>query len=486
MSMGWGGMVVGPGWWGGGGGNKSAVQLLQESKSRYVKSDQVLGNRQAPARPDHLQISSNPNIFLSAPSHTLHVSRPSPAPERRHALADHNSVANIRGHAPTGLSPPRPQPGAGPASLGVQPPPLPARSPRITPRPKVRLHGDPQTGRAGGDLRRSLSHGPGDRGDDVQMKLRRLLNTDSRENLAAILTTPDSKDGKAKIPPPPPRRNIKSSPSGTFRAEPATVTTHKSLPDLARASSPAGETDSECGTSGRRRPSCPEALTSSNTPPEPPPRPPRMFRDPPPPPPQRSPDRPPARPPPPRDQKDSSVNLLRAGATGGPLLAADGRRSSDSDISGYGGTGNGVGTSEEGRRRPILRSRSDVTHERGRWEEDVRPMLAPLDLEAFFESMGLDSVTRQHLTSPPSSPHSSPVYFEEVSSEESGPTGGRRGSSDSDDGRAATGPGPGPPLPLRGTGEPSIVEKNARIIKWLFNCQKAQGTYVSRVASTKS
>uniref|UniRef100_A0A0N7ZBN6 Centrosome-associated FAM110 C-terminal domain-containing protein n=1 Tax=Scylla olivacea TaxID=85551 RepID=A0A0N7ZBN6_SCYOL len=503
MSMGWGGMVVGGAWWAAGGGGKSAVQLLQESKSRYVKSDHVLGSSQTPARPDRLHISSNPNIFLSAPCHTLHVSRPSPspAPERRAALADNNNVVNLRDHPSlAGLSPPRPSQMAGPASLGA-PPPLPARSPRAAPRPRARGQGTGEGygGRAGGDLRRSLSHGPGDRGDNVQMKLRRLLNTDSQENLAGAAA--GSEEPAKKPPPPAPRRGVRISLPGTYRAEPATVTAHKSLPDLSRASSPAGETDSECGTGGRR-PSCPGALPSiSPAPPEPPPRPPRMFRDPPPPP-LRALDKPPARPPLPQRLREASASRPARGAgaagggggSGGPtasLLPTDGRRSSDSDVSAYGAAaataaGGGAAGGEEGRRRPILRSRSDVTHERGRWEEETLP-LPPLDLEAFFETLGLDPATYRQLTAPPSSPpHSAPVYFEEVSSEESGPLVGRRGSSDSDEGRGISGPGPGPPLPLRGTGEPSIVEKNARVIKWLFNCQKAQGTYVCRVASNKS
>lgn len=209
MSMGWGGMVVGGAWWAAGGGGKSAVQLLQESKSRYVKSDHVLGSSQTPARPDRLHISSNPNIFLSAPCHTLHVSRPSPspAPERRAALADNNNVVNLRDHPSlAGLSPPRPSQMAGPASLGA-PPPLPARSPRAAPRPRARGQGagEGYGGRAGGDLRRSLSHGPGDRGDNVQMKLRRLLNTDSQENLAGAAAGGEEPAKKPPPPAPPPR-----------------------------------------------------------------------------------------------------------------------------------------------------------------------------------------------------------------------------------------------------------------------------------------
>lgn len=529
MSVGMGGMVMGPGggWWTGGGGNKSAVQLLQESKSRYVKSDHVLVTRQTPARPDRLSITSNPNIFLSAPTSTLHASRPSPAPERRKTLADGHNVINIHtyesqphetaihailhasplqppvhkashtqnhyGHynslySPQGSSPPRNMLNSGPVSLGSQPPPLPARSPRVTPRPRGRAMAiDGSYGRSS-ELRRSLSHGPGDRSEDVQMKLRRLLNTDSRENLS-ILVNPVP----APSPPTASPRGV-TSPSGTFRAEPATVTAHKSLPDLARASSPSVE--SEYSSSSCRRPSYPGALPNAKVPPVPPPRPPRMFRDPP-----EPPERPPARPPPPRGY--GRPLLTRNGYSAGALIC-DGRRSSDSDVSACGGGPpiSGVVAGEsEGRRRPILRSKSDVTHERGRWEEDQRASPPNVgDLEDFFESMGLDQTTQQQITSPssPNTSHISPVYFEEVSSEDSGPLGGRRGSSGSDEGKATSGPGfgPGPGLRLSGpglggsgpgllprTGEPSIVEKNARVIKWLFNCQKAHGIFVSRTKS---
>ncbi|CAL4131921.1 unnamed protein product [Meganyctiphanes norvegica] len=526
MSVGMGGIVMEPGggWWASGSGSKSAVQLLQESKSRYVKSDHVLVSRQTPERPERLSISSNPNIFLSAPANTLHVSRPSPAPDRRNTLTDVKNAISIRSYesqpqetaihailhanplqppvhrashsqthhshynfvlSPQGLSPPHTILNSNSVSLSSQPPPLPSRSPRVAPRPRGRAIATDGSHGRGSDLRRSLSHGPGDRSEDVQMKLRRLLNTDSRENLSLVVNPPVF----APSPPPAPPRGL-TSPSGTFRAEPATVTAHKSMPDLAQASS--SSIDSEYSSSSYRRPSYPGALSFVKIAPIPPPRPPRMFRDPP-----EPPERPPARPPPPRGY--GSPLLSRNGHLAGALIS-DGRRSSDSDVSACGGvppTFGAVAVDIEGRRRPILRSKSDATHERGRWEEDQRASPASAgDLEDFFESMGLDHNSHQQLASPGSTKtsHSSPVYFEEISSEDSGPLGGHRGSSGSDDARATLGPGPGLSLsgPGQGcsgsglvprTGEPSIVEKNARVIKWLFNCQKAQGIFVTGTKS---
>ncbi|XP_076067446.1 uncharacterized protein LOC143040353 isoform X2 [Oratosquilla oratoria] len=558
MSLGWGGMMVGPsGWWvGGGAGSKSAVQLLQESKSRYVKSDQVLVSRQQPARPERLHISSNPNIFLSAPSHTLHVSKPSPLPERRHGHhsqggspheggrsggGNNNNSLNARDHggpqslsatSPSGRTPAPPgghhqfTPPSGPISLGavlsVVPPPLPARSPRVTPRPRAKTQ--PEGGTKSGDLRRSLSHGPGDRGDDIQMKLRRLLNTDSKENLSIVPTSPHKSsppshiefrdfprpEGKARTPP----ARFSSSPSGTFRAEPATVTLHKSLPDLASSSScgssmlivpPDSGSDTTTMTSGTgmRRPSCPGAIHTSpaidrakDLPPDLPPKPPRMFRDPPKSPPARP---PPTRPPPPQNLAffHPRAPLAKAPIAFVPknTLNPECRRSSDSDVSNCGAT-------DETKRRPILRSRSDVSHERWccRWDDDppVEDRRPPIDLEAFFDSMGLDGSTKEIILNP--SPHSSPIYFEDISSQESWQ--GRRASSDSDEAKGGGPGGGGAPrpsvaarigclgtgssyMPPLTSGEPSIVEKNARVIKWLFNCQKAHDNAIAR-SPTKS
>ncbi|XP_071449431.1 SH3 and multiple ankyrin repeat domains protein 1-like [Hetaerina americana] len=93
------------------------------------------------------------------------------------------------------------------------------------------------------------------------------------------------------------------------------------------------------------------------------------------------------------------------------------------------------------------------------------------DLERFFDRLGLGGENSS--PSAPSSPcpSSPPVFFDSVSSVDSWPgnVGMPRESGESGGGiggrwREAVPPG----------SEPSIVERNARIIKWLCNCRKAQ------------
>lgn len=113
------------------------------------------------------------------------------------------------------------------------------------------------------------------------------------------------------------------------------------------------------------------------------------------------------------------------------------------------------------------------------------------DLERFFDMLGLDNTqtpapislseikdgTRGRAGS------ESPVFFSSVSSIDSAPR--RSGSVDSEDsplddkhgsrtvgGYGKFGPAGGPTILVQ-HGEPSIVERNARVIKWLFNCRKA-------------
>lgn len=494
MSFGFG-MVVGHGtWWGTGGcgpthgGGKSAVQLLQESKSRYVKSGRVLGSRQAPSRPDRLHISANPNIFLSAPAHTLH-------PHSHHGLPPHTLIG-----APTQGPPPVPPRStnvtsltavalaqySGPSTCGISlpPPPLPARLPRgsLRPRAKTQPVGDALP--RGGDLRRSLSHGPGDRGgDDVQMKLRRLLNTDSRESLAVQVTPDDDAHTPAKA----------EASSGTFRAEVVSVSSHKSLPDLIESIVDKSQRIAE----SHRRPSCPGALTLDSIP-APPPRPPRKSFG-------ECPPRVPTRPPPPRPPppKRSVANgVLRNGVPSESSIKNFSRKASASSSSTDEGSTPFAGSSGAGnRRRPILRSKSDVTHERplgSRWEDNAesrRSSYCSAELETFFDSMGLDGSTLRLVESPlPCGADSPPVYFEEHSSEESSGLVVRRESEeDSDELKSpqvaqhskVVGVG-APPISRRLTGEPSIVEKNARVIKWLFNCQRARSGSIPRSLSSGS
>lgn len=506
-------MVGGHTWWGGGGSGggtgKTAVQLLQESKSQYVKSDVVLGTSQHLARPDRFHISSNPNIFLNAPAHTLHASRLSPDPPRRapaaeqpqnnaptqvtvatltsSSLAEHtNSINKIHGVTPQ-----------------------PVRIQRGAPRPRAKTQPIGDAFFRGGDLRRSLSHGPADRGgvnsgNDIQMKLRRLLDVGSKEKLC-----PDS---PVKVPL---ERSITNGEictgTGTFRAEPAKVTVHKSLPDLWKTIAVGTSTENNIeqisNEIDQRRPSCPSAISTErerNHKPKiktisaisterersrkpkiktkptvtPPPVPPRKSKEnlrPLPQPPKEAPELPERvapRPPPPRLPPRSKIQCpveVRNSIEPTPIDGA--RRASGSDASITAAT-------EDIRRKPILRSKSDVTHERcalvQKEDDEDHSLQATInseDLEKFFESMGLDVNTYQEIMSP--ADEGSALYFDEKSSEDSIP---RRCSSGEETQQQQAG--------LR-AGEPSIVEKNARIIKWLFICQRAQGNLPQR-PSTKS
>lgn len=491
-------MVGGHSWWSGGGtggasGGKSAVQLLQESKSQYVKSDLVLCTSQRPARPDRFHISSNPNIFLNASSHTLHASRLSPDPPRKSPGSDESKVTTPT-KTLTALTPSSLAEHTNATSgkcMGVTL--VPVRIQRGAPRPRAKTQPIGDAFSRGGDLRRSLSHGPADRGggEDIQMKLRRLLDVGSIEKLfpESPTATPKQSFLNGEV----------STGTGTFRAEPAKVTVHKSLPELFKISSMSasnGDTDVDSSVTDKRRPSCPSAISTDREssvveriviakpvikpkpPVKPPPVPPRKSREglrPLPQLPKEPPEVPkrpaPLAPPPKLPPRSKPPVPLESSVLTAPPTAVDCcRRSSDSDASATGG-------SEDMRRRPILRSKSDVTHERctlGQKDEDVpspRESLNVEDLERFFESMGLDLSTYKEVISP--TEVGSPLYFDEKSSEDSIP---RRCSSD-EDGQAQQ-------TPLR-PGEPSIIEKNARVIKWLFTCQRAQGCLAQR-PSTKS
>ncbi|XP_055934434.1 uncharacterized protein LOC129963879 [Argiope bruennichi] len=125
-------------------------------------------------------------------------------------------------------------------------------------------------------------------------------------------------------------------------------------------------------------------------------------------------------------------------------------------------------------RRPVSRSKSDVSHrysKRGSEYFPRRNNYTSAEIERFFDTMGLDTNVWHHITSP-SSVSSPPCFFESVSSVDSNED---RSSVCSDDSV------PEPPreglrnqdLRVHGPLETSIVEKNARVIKWLYNCRKA-------------
>lgn len=132
-------------------------------------------------------------------------------------------------------------------------------------------------------------------------------------------------------------------------------------------------------------------------------------------------------------------------------------------------------------RRPILRSKSDISH---RYSGSVNvplspPLQDPAQLEQFFEQLGLDNNEFKYVSRTRSNSSDSPVFFSSVSSVDSnngGWTGPWLANAYSSAGGTTVTPGG-----MMGSGhsgknieQPSIVERNARIIKWLCNCRKAQ------------
>ncbi|KAB0805538.1 hypothetical protein PPYR_02508 [Photinus pyralis] len=102
--------------------------------------------------------------------------------------------------------------------------------------------------------------------------------------------------------------------------------------------------------------------------------------------------------------------------------------------------------------RPILRSKSDIS------DRYWRPSDPPIShLEQFFEQLGLTSDSYEDMLS--NSRSSSPVFFSDVSTIDS--------CRPIDNNEYC-------PSSYRPSEPPSIVERNARIIKWLCNCRKSQ------------
>ncbi|CAB0045301.1 unnamed protein product [Trichogramma brassicae] len=140
---------------------------------------------------------------------------------------------------------------------------------------------------------------------------------------------------------------------------------------------------------------------------------------------------------------------------------------------------------KEGRNRPILRSKSDISdrywrHDSpggGKVPQQQQQQRSLTQLESFFDRLGLEPESYRRMTEP-SSRGSSPVFFDSVSSVDSalGPysawssqaqwaSGGNNCAGSNDD-----------PVTLQqqrsSADQPSIVERNARIIKWLCQCRK--------------
>ncbi|KAK7789211.1 hypothetical protein R5R35_009442 [Gryllus longicercus] len=466
---------------------KSAVELLQETKAFYVKSETVLDRQQQLKHAGHLQVTSSAmdTVFLRGPR-----PRSDPAPDHKyihpHVLLLSPAVAPAVAPRAVSLAPacapaPAPAPAVPPplasAAAAAPPPPLPPKSPRLV----------------SAAQRRAGSH-PSGGSDQLQTKLRRLLNADSKENLFLGGGPWADEDSKTVACDERPftRNSCPRSPAG--------CSIHKSLPDLhaGAATSPTTSTEASevrsisrlgrrsCGSamsthssggiaqkalkestpknapcvtpfmnsqhrahpimksetvithrSGmhsldtfRNDVSCEEILRSSNF------------------------------------SKKSVRKKISHDTCDGPTSNSSFSDSGAEDISSPQPLRATPINQSADRHRPILRSKSDISHRYSRGNMISTPRLQPQEphsneqLEQFFEQLGLEANDYRSLATPLSG-SSSPIFFESVSSVDSaviwGPdSGGTSGNHQ------------------RPSEQLSIVERNARIIKWLCNCRKAQ------------
>nr|CAD7442886.1 unnamed protein product [Timema bartmani] len=489
---------------------KSAVELLQESKAFYVKSETVLDRKQELKNSGHLQVTSEPGVlYLRAPLNK------SSTPWNYNS--SNQDVKYLQQHVLLLSPPPRPTTWSLPPTPQSAPP-LPPKSPRLV---------------SAAQRRSGSHHSAGS--DQLQTKLRRLLSADSKENIffadteQRYLRLWDNEDDNVKTP-------GSKSWSG--------CSVHKSLPDLhtspttslsssansseapyearsvssgrcwgqspgyiprdtmSTASAHTHKNQSECtalhaqhtqpvvpqlctaqdcirrkdsGTTSRSHDSnssgrCKDTTTSHDSNSS------CLYKD------SgvttRSHDSNSS------GRQSQTVSRRPSSGSGGsrhqPTAVERLRRANLKDIesaSSYSDSGAEDVSSPpltragEGR-RPILRSKSDISHRYSRGAPPVpvrpQPPRSTAQLELFFEQMGLDAHDYRCLSTPVSGT-SSPVYFSSVSSVDSAvvwaPWGPESGGSLG--GVATTNT-------HRTVEQLSIVERNARIIKWLCNCRKAQ------------
>ncbi|XP_046609031.1 serine/arginine repetitive matrix protein 2 isoform X2 [Neodiprion virginianus] len=559
------------------GKRKSAVELLQESKAFYVKSETVLDRKQELKNSGHLQVSQ-----LTAPG----------APPRLLRKCSNAGTCTIQPTSPqlpTPLTPPccwsnchdqdRPD-GLLSPQRSLPPPTLPPKSPRLVPVPQ----------------RRTISGPPSGNGSDqLQTKLRRLLNTDSKENVFFPDTAPPpsplaqgnrvaAREDKFRYSPGGPasvscreddrnlhgvpldicfkfgRSNSHSHSSGrsgkkSSNSSPAETTVcHKSLPDLhctstrSRASlSPhsSSKSSSKPSASGQQQTinNCPDCETSSDYSEH-------SFK---------------------RDASCYQRHIKRSLGSGGgdasSVLSSGGRtqKSSGSSKLSHGATARDSGGSsghcthrsepppriqdcwshirrdsgastqhstekdrsrkssyesctpqsmvrpytpdsessnsqtdfsptrnsrfsdswKEERGRPILRSKSDISdrywrHDNIRSNKSTHPTRSVAQLEIFFDRLGLDSDNYHRITDPDSK-SSSPVFFDSVSSVDSAlglySWAGNNQTNQWQNNNCSIGRGGNDDCNQKPSDPPSIVERNARIIKWLCQCRKVQFGY---------
>ncbi|KYQ49868.1 hypothetical protein ALC60_11043 [Trachymyrmex zeteki] len=499
------------------------IELLQETKAFYVKSETVLDRKQELKNSGHLQVSQ-----LSAPG----------APPPRLLRKCTGNSCPMQPTSPSQLQPTPMTPPCCWASCHEQdrldgilspqqtlPPALPPKSPRLVPVPQ----------------RRTISGPPSGTGGELQTKLRRLLNTDSKENMFFPDSPPQStaqsngvptreekfryspgslspgcrdddrilhcapQDVRFKFG----RSNSHSHTSGRSgrksNSSPSVENTicHKSLPDLHTSTRRRASLSPRASTKLPAKPSahhqatntsnCPDYETSSDYSDH-------SFK---------------------RDavcyrsevddqlmdcwahiRRDSGASTQhstekdrsRKGSyIGGTPPSVVRHYSPESESSNsqtdYSPTCNSRFSDgwKEGRGRPILRSKSDISDRY--WRQDngrsskvsSRPPRSMTQLENFFDRLGLDSDNYQRITEPDSKT-SSPVFFDSVSSVDSalglyswvGTNQTNQGSQWQNNCSIGMG---NDECNQRVNDPPSIVERNARIIKWLCQCRKVQLGY---------
>lgn len=561
---------------------KSAVELLQESKAYYVKSEQVLDSKQELKHTEHLQVTSNPSYetLLRHPhrgvatygwdvpssSSTVHPTRQSDQRFVAGATASLgiepklltvtlcSSSPRLQVHrtTPTGggsfrlsgkvtaksvvistapafsssslagrftswatsstlttQAPGGPQQQAPPSAsqVTVSGPTisksgLPPKSPRI---PHLRSKTQPEMPCPPvRPLEYRRSHSEKDNSDDIQMKLRRLLNTDSKENLNTNLQLEVVNDndgdrdsntvyplGLASRVPDSMRKDHDSCNNPEPFIKPrhqqeSIYSIHKSMPDLSplqlgvvrRLSADNSEESLPFQTPKSIETKAPSWTTSDYV--------------------SRSPS----------SRKECLSERQEDLGSGGGGSGQTSRMEEDDNDSfcaldimprrHYEPEGLVAGI----RRRPILRSKSDISHRYSKSGTDLSQAGSPkrnsrtgAELERFFDTMGLDSSILYVLKTPPSD-SSEPVFFNSVSTGSSSCIiaggGGDVNPPESDvadeesNANAISGAASAAAsMPLKdgitnkdllqhGPVETSIVERNARVIKWLFNCRKVQ------------
>ncbi|XP_065337144.1 uncharacterized protein LOC135937814 isoform X1 [Cloeon dipterum] len=431
---------------------KSAVELLQESKAYYVKSEHVLDAKQV----------------LRAGVHGGHL-RSAPLPPRQKASHQHHQrTVSLDKAAFLENTPPRlPE-----RSCSQSPPPLPPKSPRIAPgRPRART-----LVLTGG--RRPVANGP-----DVQMRLRQLLSQPSldRDNTYRRLSEDDhptssllrsrhshdddedeiwlqdddssafeskSVGGEKGFP----VSSRHSTPSAAGHCFLSPAATHKSLPDLSPGAA-VGSTPDDNASTGSSSKRCYYAGSRATS-----------------------------------DYVSRSPSSCKCCESRARSSASSSRAEAISQVNGREQQEEDEGERDEllspdtddslsRRPRPVLRSKSDISHRYSRsaaflapiprTELDDQPLKTTVEVEHFFENLGLEEHVFRNLTR--RSSQESSIFFGSVSSVDSWPGGGTGAfASSSVEEEVAVGPGGG-----KMGEQPSIVERNARIIKWLCNCRKA-------------